>query len=295
LAVDGGGGIYNTRGDLTLNKVEVISNYAQKEGGGLFIRMGTATLIDTQVLSNTTSNSGGGLYSLGQITVTNSVFKDNKTTSVLGGTKRGGGGIWAAGPVSLSGVRVLSNITAQNGGGIYLENNVSTITNTIIVDNQANMSGGGLYITGSIVNLLHTTMARNNGGDGSGVSIFISTVALTNTILMSQAMGITAAADSTATLNGVLWYSNTVNTGGAGTITLMNEYTDDPAFAADGYHLTANSAAIDKGVNAWVTIDIDGDPRPVDGNLDDIALADLGADEFLPSIYLPLIFKDFRS
>jgi hypothetical protein len=81
--------------------------------------------------------------------------------------------------------------------------------------------------------------------------------------------------------------------GGGCTITVTNEYTGDPAFAADGYHLTAGSAAIDRGVDVGVDDDIDGDPRPLGTDYD------LGADEFtaapappVPLIYLPVIFKN---
>jgi len=145
-------------------------------------------------------------------------------------------------------------------------------------DNQAETRGSGLYIQSCSPRLLHTTIARNTSGDGSGVHITgtVSTVAMTNTILVSHSVGVTVATGNTATLNGVLWYSSTINYGGDGTIAVTNEYIGHPAFAADGYHLTAASAAIDKGVNAGVDHDIDGDPRPIPAS----AGYDLGADEF---------------
>ena len=67
---------------------------------------------------------------------------------------------------------------------------------------------------------------------------------------------------------------------------MQNQHQGDPLFAADGYHLMAGSAAIDKGVDAGVTTDIDGDPR--DSN------PDLGADEWAggTGIYLPIILKN---
>ena len=47
------------------------------------------------------------------------------------------------------------------------------------------------------------------------------------------------------------------------------------------------SAAVDAGVNAGVTTDIDGQPRPRDG------LYDIGADELNDSLYLPLVARDY--
>ena len=38
--------------------------------------------------------------------------------------------------------------------------------------------------------------------------------------------------------------------------TVTDEYTGDPAFAADGFHLTCASVAIDTGVNTGVDDDI---------------------------------------
>ena len=126
------------------------------------------------------------------------------------------------------------------------------------------------------------------GGSGSGLELSGS-AALTNTILVSHTFGISVTASSSATLNGVLWFDNGANTGGAGTFSVTNAYTGNPAFAADGFHLTVASAAIDKGVNAGVTTDIDGEPRL--GHA-----PDLGADEYWPPgtprrFYLPLILR----
>lgn len=69
----------------------------------------------------------------------------------------------------------------------------------------------------------------------------------------------------------------------------QNQYQGDPAFGADGYHLTAGSAAIDKGVPAGVFTDINSQPRSA-------STPDLGADEYWPAgypkfIHPPLILK----
>ncbi len=69
-----------------------------------------------------------------------------------------------------------------------------------------------------------------------------------------------------------------------------NEVSDAPAFVAPAtgdYHIGSGSAAIDAGVGTGVTDDIDSDPRP-------IGLApDIGADEFAPRVYLPLVLKQY--
>jgi hypothetical protein len=202
---------------------------------------------------------------------------------------RGGGIAIEESDVFLNGDLIQDNEAQQQGGGIYVSSFPSrheiTLTNTVVVVNRAASAGSGLFFEGSAARLLHTTIARNTGGDGSGVHISLISgdkITMTNTILVSQTVGITAV-PSIATLDGILWFGNETNTGGEGLIAVTHEYTGDPAFAADGYHLMTGSAAIDKGVDAGVTTDIDGDPRDV--------LPDLGADEYqyLSPLYLPII------
>jgi len=148
----------------------------------------------------------------------------------------------------------------------------------VVADNQAMTWGSGICVEGCSPRLLHTTIARNSGGDGRGVYVTnvgsnYSTVALTNTILVSHSVGINVTAGNTATLESTLWHGNT--TPWSGNVIRNNDYTGDPRFDADGYRLMEGSAAIDKGVDAGVTVDIDGETRPFGTGYD------LGADEFL--------------
>ena len=58
--------------------------------------------------------------------------------------------------------------------------------------------------------------------------------------------------------------------------------------AADNYHLALGSSAIDTGINAGVSFDIDGDHRPAGTGFD------IGFDEYISPIlklYLPLVVR----
>jgi len=251
---------------ISNNTAQNINSPGTILGGGLHIgNNSTATLISNTISSNGATRGGGLNIANSTVTLASDI--------ITGNTVYDSHGAWNYHP---------------GGGGLYLNNSAVTLTNVVIADNQTETEGGGLYVESSSPRLLHTTIARNSGGDGSGVYITgtASTVALTNTILVSHTVGITVTAGNTATLNGVLWYSYTTNYGGEGYITITHAYTGNPAFAADGYHLTTVSAAIDRGVNTGVDDDIDDDPRPMCYGYD------LGADETRCLLYLPAILKN---
>jgi hypothetical protein len=260
----------------------IVDNYGGWLGGGLHIwNSADIELTDNIVISNLAYYVGGGginLDTTDNVTLTGNSVISNSTGPNVASVERG------VRLINSTNINLTSNTVANGsdsifGGGLYLENSSVTMTNDIIADNQASIVGSGLYITRSSTYLLHTTIADNTGGDGSGIYITgtTSSVALTNTILVSHTVGITAATGNTVTLNGVLWYRNTTNVGGADNITATNEYTGDPVFVDPGagdYHIGLTSAAIDRGISTTVDSDIDGDPRPQG------CKADIGADEY---------------
>ena len=284
---DWGGGLYLLYSDdATLSGNTVISNTARWNGGGLCLRYSHATLSGNTVTANTAAWAGGGLcLILGDATLSGNTVTSNRAGGL------GGGLFLHMSSVMLSDNIVTDNEASNRGGGLYLYKGGATLTNTVVADNQANTSGSGLYIQSTSPRLLHTTIARNSGGDGSGVYITdegsnYSSVAMTNTIIVSHMVGITVTAGNTATLNATLWHGN--GTDNSGNVIHTNDHSGDPAFDTDGYHLTSSSAAIDQGVDAGVTTDIDGDTRPHgDGH-------DIGADEYGQRyIYLPLVMKNY--
>jgi len=256
---DGGGGIGALNAALTLNHSRIVSNTAAWGGGIALGRGSRCVLNDNRIISNTAA-TGGGLF-IGQSDAT------------------------------LRGNLFSGNFALQQGGGLLLLYSSATLVNNAIVGNSALGNVSGLGMAGTIAQLYHTTVAGNTGGDGSGVTVnelvsIPSSVFMTNTILVNQTVGITVGVSSQVQMDHVLWFANGVNQGGLGVISVANPYTGDPRLAADGYHLTFPSAAVDNGVEAGVTTDIDGGVRSVG------PAPDLGADE-LPylSMHLPLVLK----
>jgi uncharacterized repeat protein (TIGR01451 family) len=248
-----GGGVFAIGSDgVTLSGNTIISNadggsHTFYEGGGVCLWDSENATLSGNTIQGNSSDEAGGIC-----------LKDSDNATLSGNTIRGNSG------------------SVGNGVSIWNSEN-ARLDNNVIADNQNWWGGSAVFVTGSTVTLRHTTLARNGG---SGLSVTDgwsgeahSSVVLINTVLVSHTVGITVTGGSTATLDGILWYENKMNTGGPGTITVTHQITGSPAFAADGYHITSASAALDAGVDAGVTTDIDGDPRPLGGGYD------LGADE----------------
>jgi parallel beta-helix repeat protein len=278
---DRGGGLYLDTSDATLISNTIVYNEADGQGGGLLLRASSATLMANTVMSNTASDEGGGMY----LVESSPTLVGNVIVANVSDTAGGGLYLLDSSP-TLSSNTIVGN-RATFGGGLYLKGSNPRLASNIVADNRVTTSGSGLYVQASSPRLWHTTVTRNTGGDGSGLHVeddgaTYSTVGLTNTILVSQTVGIVVTADNTATLEATLWgdgaWANTADIGGAGTIlTGTFNFRSDPLFAdpsAGDYHLKDGSEAIDNGVDTGTGPDVDLDLRPIGAGFD------IGADEF---------------
>lgn len=256
----------------------------------------TVTLRYNHIIDNYNTvgyGGGGGLAAIfSNILLEGNHIEHNEATGV------GGGARFEQSNVDMWGNIVRHNSSDSSGGGLYLAflTNAS-MANTVIADNGAGFAGGGIVASGAYVRMSHTTLARNSSGDGSGFCVItgqygsvVSTVQMTNSIVVSHTVGLTVTAgndwySNTLILDSTLWDGSGQLAGGAGDLALTNVYVGDPEFSGDGYHIGPTSYACDRGVNAGVNIDIDGQPRPAGPGYD------LGADEYIFRAYLPVIHR----
>jgi parallel beta-helix repeat protein len=309
-----GGGLriwYSDNATLSGNTVQgnTASTGEAGTGGGLSLSFSDKlTLSDNMIVSNTASTAGAG-YGGGLF------LRDCPNAALNGNTVRGntastaeagyGGGL-ALGHMlnsTLSRNTILSNAATLNpaapgqGGGLWVYDwsDSLTLVNNLVAGNHATTQGSGLWFEGrsadpTSVRLLHTTIT---GHRSNGQGVFAgegTTLAFTNTIIAGHnGVGITVTTGSTATLEATLWYNSGPDTGGGGAIAIGTiNIHDDPGFVAPSvgdYHLAASSPALDRGVDAGVRDDIDGDLRPASTGYD------LGADEFWHKIRLPLVLR----
>ena len=140
-SADGGGGILNSGGTLTLNAVAVSNNFSTGTsfGGGINNGSGTMTILNSLVSGNTATRFGGGIENFGVLNLANSTVSGN--TAGSGGVNSGGG-------------------AAINNGGTLNMNNV-TVTGNTYNNTSGRGATGGISSGGGIVNSRNTIIAGN--------------------------------------------------------------------------------------------------------------------------------------
>ena len=263
-----GGGVYCDGCAASFTRCTIAGNDAVS-GSGVRAIEGSLILDDCVIENNTGEGSGGGLCSISaDITMTRCIIRGNHTD---GGS---GGAYLSQGENQLDSCIIIDNTTDGQAGGLTCHGsyNHSVLRGCTIADNWANDAGGGLIVRGNS----HTEVIN---------SILWGNWAPTATQLYIGGPSTTLCTVSYCDVEGGLddvyieqaasleWGSGNIN--------------DDPLFIdpfLDDYHLTSGSPCIDVGdpntVPALGETDIDGQKRVWDGDGDDIAVTDMGADEF---------------
>lgn len=305
-----GGAIYCRNGILRLTRCILRDNIGVSRGGALAGEDSLVTLVDCQVYRNR-AGVGAGLYGYHcQITLANSVLRDNVTTEPVPFGSGGALAVESGSAVFMEGGLLEANHAAYTGGGIQAADSQVTILNTILAGNHAASHGGAVYARRSIVALTNCTVSDNQApGRGSSIRAHQNTtVTLENCIFWNnQAIPQPApsppplALDASSTLSAA--YSVMQNGPAAvcceqdSRLVWQEGNRDlDPLFRRPGawcktanvagsrlawqkgdYHLQPASGCIDAGNSALLhpaaAADIDGDPRILGHAVD------LGADE----------------
>ncbi len=293
-----GGGIAMSECDGSIiGGNQIVSNTANTagtgRGGGIYLYESDVTIATNTIMSNTAGpgvNSRGGGLALNHSNalITGNTVHGNSVDSGLGG------GAWLFySNVTLDGNTIIAN-RSIGGDGLEIENCAFfTLTNNIIAQHDHG-EGVDIWVTPDFSHgwLVNNTIAQN-APYGYGVRLLENTtLTLTNNMIVSNTTGIYATPGQTNTViaDHTLFYGNTNDTDGS-VITNTHAITGrDPLFldpAAGNYHLRAGSPAVNAGVAVpWLTADIDSDPRPIGAGYD------IGADEYVARIWLPLVLRD---
>ena len=252
----GGGAAESTLYNCTLTANSAWGGTPGGSGGG---GASESTLYNCTLTGNSAWPAGGGAFGS---TLYNCTLTDNWTR---GGTEVGGGG--GAGACTLYNCTLTGN-SAQYGGGAFW----GTLYNCTLTGNSATFGGGASEST-----LYNCTLTGNSAtyGGGTGHATLYNCIVYYNSATDGpNYSGSTFAHSCTTPLPP-----------GEGNIDA------EPLFmnaAAGDYRLAYGSPCIDTGTNlsAIVTNDLDGNPRPLDGNGDGIAAFDMGAYEVVPAHYV---------
>lgn len=178
---------------------------------------------------------------------------------------------------NLSQVQLNSNIFSNNARDLVLIGvSSATLTNNVFSGGWSNGYQGYnhavIVYNGASAILKHNTFANLRA---SGVYVTDGGWAqLNNSIFAQNSTGIIVESGGTANLSQTLWDRNGVDISGSASAT--GSISGPAGFAPDGYHLTRYSMALERGVADSVSVDIDGQARPLPNG----TAPDLGADEY---------------
>jgi len=246
---------------------------------------------------------GGGVFLLGPGTAT---IADNVITGNYANGTGGGIDIHFGGS-SVIERNVITGNTAQEGGGISVANTQSPVfRNNLIVGNTATVVGGGIAMTvdgsGGSPKIRNNTIADNTAVTAPGIWAigWLATTSIQNNVITGTSNVATIFCSPAVEPTPPIVLANDVlnptgaeydgscagTTGTGGNVSVDPKYVSVSPLLHD-YHLRADSPLIDTGTpDASVTVDVDGDARPFDGDESGTATIDPGFDEAVD----PLLF-----
>ncbi len=294
-----GGGIRISNSSPTVRINIITGNQAAGNGGGIYSSFGSPRIEGNLVTNNGqmqgySGGVGGGVFIGGQSAaqlIHNRIENNSEQQGEGGGVT-----LFAAGTPLLDG-NVISGNSSTEGGGIWIVNNSDALLiNNLVTGNNAPV-GGGLYWTIPSGNrgpyLINNTFSQNSAAQGSALYLggFQSQALVENNVLASSTASSALYCDGTYDPTPPAVSSNDVYSsvgssyayGGtcAGFNGVSGNISADPLFAGNGdYRLAPGSPAIDSGSpNQAPSTDLNGAPRPLDGNGDGVAAFDMGAFE----------------
>lgn len=205
------------------------------------------------------------------------------------------------------------------GGGVVLQDSDATVRSNLIVDNGSYYGAGLLVGTYSEPTVHHNTIVGNQAWLGGGILTYGGGILADNVIAGNSA---------------VLYGGAVVEWGAGGTSFLHNDFfgndpedflgpvgqngniSADPQFLAPGdrsvagFQPRSSSPLIDAASESSTVVrDLRGIPRPLDGNVDAVAVSDIGAREnegvtglvptaarwsWDPGLHQPMVYNVYR-
>ena len=244
----------------------------QGEGSGFRIESGDSSGAVVDGFTITRASTSGIYIQSSNVTIKNCILRDNSLAA-----SGSGGGISINYSTSTIVNCLITGNWAHAGGGLAFQTfeAAPAIRNCVIANNRAE-NGGGFFISGSDATVVFAnTIVWGNHAENAGPQGFLTHgIAGTTTPLNLEHCNIEGGQDGIHVEIGVVIAD-------AGTI------DTDPGFAFyEDFHIGTGSPCVDAGTNTptsgHVPTDLDGNTRPLDGNGDQVAVADIGTYEYNP-------------
>lgn len=216
-ADQGGGGLFDDGGMMTVNNTVLMDNVAggtSGSGGGIFVNAGAVLTVTNSTLdANTASRAGGGIEVRATVTDTTAAMLESivLTGNHTGANPGNGGGLHITGPATVEVIEsvVMHNSAAAEGGGLWnsssgtLMVDKSTISHNMAEGSAEDHGGGGLFNDGGKMTVSNSTVSDNTATNaGGGVLNFGETTLIHVTLFENGATNVAGgAANHAGTLN----------------------------------------------------------------------------------------------
>ena len=252
------GRVFNVLGGtVDIGGMTIAGGNVTGSGGGLLIGAGIVTVRACTITGNNAAAFGGAVHNNGAtLNIINSTISGNRAT----GNSGGGGGIDSPnGTLIITGSTISGNIktggASGNGGGIFADSR-TTITNSTITRNSAPNGAGGLAIQDDVTTVRNTIIAGNLNN-----TTIPDVTAAAGTSLISGGFNLIG---NRGAATGFIQTGDQTGTGGS---PLDPGLVNALAFKGGPtpvHMLLPTSPAVDKGSNSNITSDQRGSSRPFD-------------------------------